>query len=366
MKEITSKYLPWIIITALTILLALFYKFSPKSISQFFVENKNDFLSIYTENLASIFFEGKYNNEDIFNFAFSKNIKISDNKFLKIENNPNGDITFSYSNEKDTINYYKKYIESFELTSEEISELNKVLMKYENDLSTMAFVNKEKDVLAVDPKLADIKDALLFDIYQFSSKINSKRGYMPLPPLPPKPLKYQHYPNKNNNSNNSFLFFTPDSVFKLTLETNKQNILNELKKQRLYTKKKIDIRFNTDSLFSVNNFDISNNGISVNLPYFHEYLLDNEELDSLNLFLKNSGEFFNDIFLKQKISEDFVELADSLKNLRKLIPKVRIFEKENGVYIDISEEGLKIINDSINIDIKFPEIDGNNKPDFVK
>jgi anti-sigma factor RsiW len=80
------RWIPAISFTALAILLMVFLKFHPGALDRLVEQQKVNLAGFYQENLRPLFFASDLSNEDVFNFAFSKQLPLdkSNGQYLKL------------------------------------------------------------------------------------------------------------------------------------------------------------------------------------------------------------------------------------------------------------------------------------------
>ena len=85
-KILLKKYLPAVGLTALTILLMIFFKMNSNKGAKIFEEGKVLLADFYIQNLKPLFYDSPISREDVFEFAVNSQIPIdkNDNKSLQI------------------------------------------------------------------------------------------------------------------------------------------------------------------------------------------------------------------------------------------------------------------------------------------
>jgi len=75
-----KKWYPAIGLATATIILMVVLKFNPGFISNLWEEQKSNLAGLYKENLQPLLFAADLNNEDIFNFAFNKELPLDNSR----------------------------------------------------------------------------------------------------------------------------------------------------------------------------------------------------------------------------------------------------------------------------------------------
>ena len=91
-----KKWYPAIGFSIIAIFLMVILKFNPGIIDEMVEQQKTNLSGFYTENLKPLLLTAGFTNEDIFNFALSKQLPLdkSNSKYLLLGSKPNGDNYF--------------------------------------------------------------------------------------------------------------------------------------------------------------------------------------------------------------------------------------------------------------------------------
>jgi len=214
------RYLPFIGLGALTLLLMLVFKFNDSS-TDAIKQGKDAILGFYTENLKPLFFKTDFTNEDVFNFAMYSHIPVDkeQNKVLEIGEDSGGSKYFQvkpalYDPGTKNSEKFEKYLQ---LDPAKKEKFNEMLESYKNDLYSAVLYN-DNNTYAVNPNIDLLRKTIAADIYNFARENSPKRSQI---------LSQNNFGNiaKNvselrkrveSNSDNqysNFIFFGPDTIF---------------------------------------------------------------------------------------------------------------------------------------------------------
>jgi len=153
----------------LTIGLMIIFKNNSSKI----VNLPNDVLSFYANNLKPLFYKTTITEEDVFNFALYQNIPIDkqNNRLLQIELDNKDEVKFNVKNAliKENTNNYNKFVDKLNLNSKQKKGMDSILQSYQDKIYKAVLVD-ENNAIAVDPKIAVLREALVFDINDYLMK----------------------------------------------------------------------------------------------------------------------------------------------------------------------------------------------------
>ncbi len=213
------KWVPALSFTALAIILMVFLKFNPGVIDKLVEQQKTNIAGFYQENLRPLFFASDLSNEDIFNFAFSKQLPIdkSNGQYLKLGFDSGGKEFFEIktADMRTPENNLDKFITALKLNSKQKQQVDSILESYAEDLQTQVLVN-DKNTVAINPNLWNYNKAIVADIISFAHDANKDEFNKIVP------SGYFTYDNPDvrtivnkvkDNKDDQYIFFTPDTIF---------------------------------------------------------------------------------------------------------------------------------------------------------
>lgn len=173
-RQNLKKYLPGILLAALTVLLMFYFKDNRGAFGEIVTKSKDDLLALYTENLKPLLFGTDITNEDVFNFALYQTLPIDkkENKLLKIsEEDQETYFEIIPSSYKAGTENYENFVKYMMLDNQQKIKLDSILNSYRGELSETIFTDGV-NTLAVNSRLADLQKAVLTDIAAFARDAN--------------------------------------------------------------------------------------------------------------------------------------------------------------------------------------------------
>ena len=221
-KNKIRKWYPAIGFTIITIALMVILKFNPTLIEDIVKQQKT--------NLSGL------TNEDIFNFAFSKQLPLdrSNNKYLILGSKGNGDDYFEIKNASiiPDVNSFDKFVTALKLNSEQKHQMDSILDSYADDLQSQVLVN-DKNTVAINPNLWNYHKAIFADIMAFAKDANRSEFNKIVPTgytFYNKPEVDNFVRKIKNRPDSQYIFITPDSVFSSTFNFNKDKFKAEMER----------------------------------------------------------------------------------------------------------------------------------------
>ena len=231
------NFLPFAALFVLTAGLLFYFKENKQSVNEFIETGKDNLIGFYTQNLKPLLFKTDITNEDVFNFALYQNLPVDKekNKVLQINYDENsGSQTYEIKPaeiNKNTQNY-KKFVEYLKLDKSSQTALDSILNSYKNELYTSVLYN-DRNTFAVSSKVSLLRDAILADLMAFAqNKSADNTG---------EPISFNYKYNSADIRNaideiklakdqaiNDFIIFTPDSVFQLECEIDKEKFNEDM------------------------------------------------------------------------------------------------------------------------------------------
>ena len=235
-KNKIKKWYPAIGFTIVTIILMIVLKFNPSLIDDLVQQQKTNLSGFYTENLKPLLLTAGFTNEDIFNFAFSKQLPLdrSNSKYLLLGSKPNGDNYFEIKTASiiPEGNSFERFIKALNLNSTQKHQMDSILDSYAEDLQSQVLVN-DKNTVAISPNLWNYHKAIFADIMAFAKDANKKEFNRIIPSgysFYDKPEVDNFVRKIKDRPDSQYIFITPDSVFSTTFKFNKDKFRAEMKK----------------------------------------------------------------------------------------------------------------------------------------
>lgn len=276
-----KKWIPATGFTILTISLMLILKLNPGIIDEMVEQQKANLSGFYTQNLKPLLFAANLTNEDIFNFAFYKQLPLNDqkNQYLQLGSDSSGDGYFEIKNAGviPSAANLSEFVKVLNLNSRQKQQMDSMMASYAEDLQSQVLIN-EKNTIAINPNIWNYQKAICADLLAFASKTNKKEFQKVVP------LDYSFNNNPSieqivhkikESKDSKYIFFTPDSIFsesytfdtqKFKAEMNKVKVeLNENMKDMSKQLADVNIGIHLDSnLIKMSNGAWHNNEFRVN------------------------------------------------------------------------------------------------------
>jgi len=351
-KRIKS-FVPVYGLFALAIIIILLLKINPNVLDNSLINRNTNYSVLYNNNLKPLLFAANLSNEDIFNFAFYKQLPLGNNnkQYLQLGMDEEGKEYFEIK--KNPLKLYKNNLEKFtlalNLNENQKSEVDSIIKVYAVELQEQILVN-DKNTLAVSQSLFDYNRALAADLLTFAAKANknSFRKIMPagltIVNSKTTPTVIKEIKAKSSNSTHNFVFFSDDTIYTKQYTVDKEKIKNEIKfynenangKVNKFVKYEVNINVDTnfakirkhkyynDSLyilFDSNSFNVKVHvlpDITIDLPNMDSIIID---LDKARENFKDFSYYFQKNYSKNKFKYDF---PDSLKKYELKIEKIEV------------------------------------------
>ena len=268
-SKLFERYRKWIPATAfagLAVVLMVFLKFNPGLIDELVEQQKTNLAGFYQENLKPLFFASDLSNEDLFNFAFSKQLPLdkSNGQYLKLGYDSGGNEFFEIqtATSAQPVNNLSKFVSTLKLNSKQKAQVDSILESYSDDIQTQVLVN-DKNTVAINPNLWNYNKALVADLMSFARDANKEEFNRIIP------AGYFNYnapqvadfvKQVKNTPDNKYIFFTPDTIFTEHYNFDKQEFKKQMQEAREQMKqglqeakenlKNIKINLKLDSSFA--------------------------------------------------------------------------------------------------------------------
>jgi hypothetical protein len=363
-----KKWTPALGFVVLTLAIMLVLKFNPNLMNSLLLSQKTNIENFYTSNLKPVLASVGLNNEDVFNFAFNKQLPLdsSKNQYLQVYSDPKGNNYVEIKIKQLPENYnLEKFVTALNLNTKQKAQMDSILNSYADQLKSQVLVN-DNNTLAINANLWNYHRAILADIMSFAQRANQKAFNQIVPAayqVLTKPSVVRMVNEVKSKPDSQFIFVTPDSVFSkpLKIDMNKfkrkmKDMSGELKKnlqnlsknyKNFRVKINIDsnfVRLNNDSSWSKNfkvyvdtnsyrvqipRFTIPN--INVQVPNFDSLTANIEEAFKNFNWNDNKGPKTYSRSYKYKYEKGDTSL---LKNFRMNIPNIDSLLKLNKVNKD--------------------------------
>jgi hypothetical protein len=253
-----KKWYPAIGFTVVAVILMVILKFNPTLIDDVIKEQKTNLSGFYTENLKPLLLTAGLTNEDIFNFAFSKQLPLdkSSGKYLLLGSKSNGDDYFEIKNASIIPNgdSFNKFIKALKLNGNQKHQMDSILDSYADDLQSQVLVN-DNNTVAINPNLWNYHKAIFADIMAFAKEANKNEFNKIVPSgytFYDRPEVVNFVKKIKNRPDSQYIFITPDSIFSTTFKFNRDKFRAEMEK---FHKELNENMKNFDKKFKGFNFD---------------------------------------------------------------------------------------------------------------
>lgn len=347
-----KKYLLFIFLFALSIILMFNFKSKKNNLSNFLEDGKNNLVS-YLKEMNPLYAKTNITNEDLFNFAFYKSLPLdkNSNKVLVIENEGNKEIIEIKTIPIKNTDNYNSYINYLDAKPTNKTKVDSILKSYKNKIYQNVFSSKN-NAYAINPSIISIRENLLKDLLNISQKINPEKSVELFGKLN---LNIAQIDIQKYSPN--FLIITPDTVLETKINFDRKKLEKQIEKlnenivyENDINKPIVKFRFNKESIGSESDrieYKIDSN--------FFRITINNNEIeksiinDSLSKALNQISEKIKQHSLKEKA------VSKKLNDLHRLniINPYEITKSAlalvNGMNIS------KIVNDAIKKDSSLRE-----------
>ncbi|MBT8386784.1 MAG: hypothetical protein KJO12_05180 [Ignavibacteria bacterium] len=311
-----KRWYPAIGLAAATIILMVVLKFNPEIINNLWEEQKTNIAGFYKENLQPLLFAADLNNEDIFNFAFNKELPLDNSRkqYLHLGYDETGKEYFEiktagYEEE----NNYKKFIQALKLDEKQQMKVDSIIDGYAKALESQVLVN-DNNTVAINPNLWNYREAIFADLLVLAEDLN-KEQYNKVVPAGFSSEDRVQIVNAVNllkeTPEHNYIFLTPDSIFSERFEFDYEEYEDHLKEVQIHleetneklAKVEINIRFDSTLNSLENSLEreemfhiiIDSNNCRVNLSHFEIPEFDIPDLDSINEIVRIATKNFENI-----------------------------------------------------------------------
>jgi hypothetical protein len=232
-----KKWIPVGIIAVVTICLMLILKFYPTLLDDIVAEQKTNLAGFYKENLVPLLFTADLTTEDIWNFAFYKNLPLdkTNNQYLQIGYHSNGEEFFEiktagFINVEDN---FEKFMTALMFNDKQKKQVDSILESYSDDLQAQVLVN-DRNTVAINPNLWNYHKAILADVLAFAED-ESEEVFAQIVPAGytrnhPEISRIKR--DVKSKRDNEYIFVTPDTIFYDRFNFDKEKFKAEMVKMK--------------------------------------------------------------------------------------------------------------------------------------
>jgi len=214
-----KKWLPAAALGALTIIVMVVMKFNPGLLDYVWENQKVALAGFYQENLQPVLVAANLTNEDIFNFAFNNELPLDNTRkqYLLLGYDDSGKEFFEIrsSDQKVKRSSYNEFITAMNLDDSQKESVDSIIGSYSKALEAQLLVN-EKNTIAINPNLWNLRKALFADLLVASEKLNKIKFDRIVPEgisENEKIVVVKAISKLKNTNGDQYIFITPDSVF---------------------------------------------------------------------------------------------------------------------------------------------------------
>lgn len=249
-----KKLIPVFSFTGLVVALIFVLSFNPSFIKELWEKQETNLVEFYKSNLKPLLYAANLTAEDVFNFALNEELPLDPSKSqtLKLGYDKSGKEFFEIKKNpsKKSENNLKNFITALELNENEQKQMDSLLSVYTDKISSQILVS-DKNAIAINPNLWNVRKAVLADLLSFAQK-HGNENFL-------RTIKVNEAPQIDKNivwiekvktlSPKDFIICTPDSVFSAEIDiasVDKQLLeaKEELKKVNQQLKKQFYFSFN--------------------------------------------------------------------------------------------------------------------------
>lgn len=384
--EKIKKWIPAFTFTSLAAALIFVLSINPTLISNFLEQQKGNIADFYKSNLKPLLYAANLTSEDIFNFALYEELPLdpSNSQTLKLSYDQTGKEFFEIKHNSNTKeqNNLKNFVAALDLNESEQIQMDSLLKIYSEKISSQVLVS-DKNAIAINPNIWNLRKAVLADILSFAKKHGNENFQ--------KIVKINQIPSIDKNivwlekvkteSPKDFIIFTSDTVFSTELDYDFAELNNEMKKvseemkqvSKEQNSQKVNFKFKldstlvglTDKLKSDKNFKmfVHSNGVQVHLQEMNIPEMELPNFDSIAAAISEATKNFTLVRVGSPESPEIPETKNfiirkesnfnnSVKNREVNIDSVI---EENNKRIEINNkkrQSVKIYNDSSANEVK--------------
>ena len=232
------KWAPAIGFATLTIGLMLILKLNPGVLDRLLESQKTKIAGFYQQNLRPLLYAANLTNEDIFNFAFYKQLPLdkSSNQYIQLGTDSSGQEFFEIKKSSDapSTDNLNRFISALNLNQTQKEQVDSIIGAYAEYLQSQILVNNNNTV-AINRNLWNYNKALVADLYAFAAKARGKElaQIIPASYRVADPSTIEKIAREVKASNNDeYIFFSPDTIFSEKYAFDAQKLKNEMDELR--------------------------------------------------------------------------------------------------------------------------------------
>lgn len=292
--------------------IGLMILFRKQDLKSYVEKQKANLADFYAQNLEPLFSANKLTNEDIFNFAFYKELPIDkqNNQVLQLGSENDGKEYFEFRNTKynPKTNNLEQFKEVLELNAKQKGQLDSILNSYQGRIQTQVLVN-DRNTLAINSNLWNLNKALMADMLLFASKANNSKFKRVFPEefySANAPSISKMVSDVKSFNNNKYIFVHSDTIFTKEFNFDKTEPLTTPAGEEKQLDSRLRIKLNRDLVkshsqtrFGRRLFDvkIDSNSCRVQIPNIPEVPVESE-IHRLNVELEKATKELKNISIK--------------------------------------------------------------------
>lgn len=233
-----KKFSPVAAFLVLTLMLMIFLKYNPQVIENLVEQQKSNLAGFYKQNLKPLLYAANLTNEDVFNFAFNRQLPLdkTNSQYLQLgyDTTGNGFFEIKTGNVASNMNNLDRFVRALNLNSNQKEKVDSILQNYAEDLQSQVLVN-DKNTVAINPNIWNYNKALLADLISFANTANQKEFVKMVPsglPSYDKNSIVRVIKEVKDAKDNQYIFFTPDTIFSENYKFDKSQFKDAMKKMK--------------------------------------------------------------------------------------------------------------------------------------
>ena len=233
--EKIKKWIPAFIFTSIAAALIFVLSFNPSFLMNIIEKQKGNLADFYKSNLKPLLYAANLTSEDIFNFALNEELPLdpSNSQTLKLSYDQSGKEFFEIrqNTEKKKQNNLQNFVAALELNESEQKQMDSLLKVYSEKISAQVLVS-DKNAIAINPNIWNLRKAVLADILSFARKHGNEnfQKIAPVGNIPSIDKNIVWLEKVKTTSPKDFIICTPDTVFSAELNVDLSQLHNEMKK----------------------------------------------------------------------------------------------------------------------------------------
>lgn len=234
-SEKIKKWIPAFTFTSLAVALIFVLSINPSFLLNIFEQQKGNLAEFYKSNLKPLLYAADLTSEDIFNFALYEELPLdpSNTQTIKLSYDQTGKEFFeiNQNTERKAQNNLQNFAAALELNESEQKQIDSLLKAYSEKISTQVLVS-DKDAIAINPNIWNLRKAVLADILSFARKHGNEnfQKIAAVGNFPPIDKNIVWLEKVKTISPKDFIIFTPDTVFSAELNVDLSQLNNKMKK----------------------------------------------------------------------------------------------------------------------------------------